>query len=99
MKMIILRGPDMHVYATQWNGKTVWKAGVRTPWSIVSTYSKNIGGIIMVVESIEELREDMTDIYVITQKHGVALEAVHRGAYCLNCEFFEGLWRLRHLQP
>jgi hypothetical protein len=43
--MIILRGPDKHVYVTQWNGKTVWKTGVHTSWSVVSTYSKNVGDI------------------------------------------------------
>ena len=96
--MIILRGPDTHVYITEWNGKTVWKAGVQTPWSVVNTYSKNVGDIIMFVEHVHQLREDMQDIYVITQSHRVALEAVHRGAYCLKCSFLSGLWRLRHLQ-
>lgn len=96
--MIILRGPDKHVYITKWNGKTVWKAGIRTPWSVVQTYSKHIGNIIMVVDDISELWENMTNMFVITQDHNVVLEAVHRGAYCLNCEFWEGLWRLRGVQ-
>ena len=96
--MIILRGPDTHVYITEWNGKTVWKAGVKTPWSVVNTYSKDVGDIIMFVKNVHQLREDMQDIYVITQSHRVALEAVHRAAYCLKCSFLSGLWRLRHLQ-
>jgi len=95
--MIILRGPDTHVYITEWNGKTVWKAGIDTPWSVVNTYSNYVGDIIMFVEHIHQLREDMQDIYVITQSHRVVLEAVHRGAYCLKCSFLSGLWRLRHL--
>jgi hypothetical protein len=95
--MIILRGPDTHVYVTEWNGKTVWKAGVNTPWSVVGTYSKDVGDIILVVDDVVELREDIRGMYVITQSHRVALEAVHRGAYCIKCSFFEGLWRLRNI--
>jgi hypothetical protein len=92
--MIILRGNSPQVETLLWNETRVWTTGVTTPWSVVQTYA---GVIVMVTNDPYVLRNDMTGIYTITDNHTVAADVVHRGGFCLNCGFAEGMWRLRAL--
>lgn len=92
--MIVLSGNDNRVSVVDWNGKRAWTSGIRTPWSVVETYGTPI---IMVTNSVDDLRNDMSGIYVITDKNSVVADVVHRGGYCMKCGFKEGLWRLRYL--
>lgn len=93
--MIILKGTEKCVKLSEWNGKRVWIAGINTPWSVIQTYASGL--VIMVTDSTCFLLEDMTGVYVITSNHTVMSEVVHRGGFCLQCGFEEGLWRLRAL--
>ncbi len=91
--MILIYGAAQNVTRTIWNGVNIWTTGLRTPWEIIKTYTDVC---VMVVSEIDDLREDMTDFYVINEGgYGVSEEAVLRGAFCLNCKMKEGLWRLR----
>jgi hypothetical protein len=94
--MIVVYGASENVTRTKWNGKFVWVAGLNTPWEVVRTY---MDICILVVDDVYALpAENLTGVYIINEGGvNVAIEAVCRGAYVLNCSMKEGLWRLRDI--
>ena len=93
--MIIIYGKSPVVSLVKWNGRDVWTTGLKTPKNILQTYMSQC---IMVVNKIEDLMWDMSNIYVINEGDmNVAEEVVLRGGFCLNCNMDEGLWKLRHV--
>lgn len=93
VKMIIIYGDSDTVRTEMWDGRRVWVAGKSVSEDVIQTY---MDACIMVVDSVRDLKADMSGIYVINEGDmDVAEEAVLRGAYCMNCTMKEGLWRLR----
>ena len=91
--MLIIYGDSNTVSTETWNGKRVWVAGKGVSQDVVQTYME---ACIMVVDCVDDLKPVMEGIYVINEGDmDVAAEAVHRGAYCMNCTMREGLWRLK----
>ena len=91
--MLIIYGDSNAVTTQLWNGKRVWIAGKGVSYDVVQTY---MDCCIMVVNSIDDLWDNMEGFYVINEGGiDVAEEAVLRGAYCLNCSMAEGLWTLK----
>ena len=93
--MIIIYGKSPVVSLVKWNRHNVWTTGLKTPKNILQTYMSQC---IMVVNKIDDLMCDMSNIYVINEGGmDVAEEAVLRGAFCLNCSMNEGLWKLESI--
>lgn len=91
--MLIIYGDSETVSTETWNGRRVWVAGKGVSEDVIQTY---MDSCIMVVDKVSDLKPDMEGIYVINEGGmSVSEEAVLRGAYCLNCNMAEGLWRLR----
>ena len=93
--MLIIYGDSEEVTTVQWHGKRVWTTGLQTPDEVTRTYMNTC---VMVVSRIEDLKWNMTGIYVINEGgYDVCEEAVLRGAYCLNTDMKEGLWILKDI--
>ena len=91
--MLIVYGDSNTVCTEIWNGKRVWVAGKNVSDDVIQTY---MDVCIMVVNSMDDLKENMEGIYVINEGGiDISEEAVLRGAYCMNCSMKEGLWRLK----
>ena len=91
--MLIIYGDSNTVSTETWNGRRVWVAGKGVSEDVIQTY---MDSCIMVVDKVSDLKPDMEGMYVINEGGmSVSEEAVLRGAYCLNCNMAEGLWRLR----
>lgn len=93
--MLIIHGDSDAVTTEVWNGTRVWVAGKCVSFDVLQTY---MDSCIVVVDTVDDLWNDMDGVYVINQGGtDVAEEAVLSGAYCLNCNMAEGLWRLKDL--
>lgn len=91
--MLIVYGDSKTVNLAQCNGVQVWTTGLKTPRNVLQTYQTTC---ILVVDKIEDLFMDLTDVYVINEGNcDVCEEAILRGAYCLNTKMEDGLWHLR----
>ena len=91
--MLIVYGDSKTVNLAQCNGVQVWTTGVKTPRNVLQTYQTTC---ILVVDKIEDLFMDLSEVYVINEGGSdVTEEAILRGGFCLNCCMAEGLWILR----
>ena len=91
--MLIVYGDSNTVNLAKCNGVQVWTTGVKTPRNVLQTYQTTC---ILVVDKIDDLFMDLTDVYIINEGNcDVCEEAILRGGTCLNMPMNEGLWFLR----
>ena len=94
--MLILHGSSPTVSIIRVNHKDVWTSGIKTPFRILHTYMDTV--ILHVYAEKELPTWDLRGVYVINSGSPMLNETiVNRGAYCLQCSFHQGLFRLRDL--